>query len=55
MLLFIQKLSRAKPDESLPQAATCFLQLKLPQYTSEHVLREKLLYAIASCHVIDLQ
>ena len=32
----------------LPSAATCMNLLKLPQYDSEDILREKLIYAITS-------
>lgn len=45
---------RVPADESehssgkLPTAATCMNLLKLPQYSSTEVLREKLLYAIGS-------
>lgn len=44
----IVRVNIAKDDEKLPVAATCFNVLKLPVYTSESVLREKLLYAINS-------
>jgi ubiquitin-protein ligase E3 C len=32
----------------LPSAATCFNLLKLPEYSSPQVLKEKLMYAIYS-------
>ncbi len=32
----------------LPSAATCMNLLKLPEYPNEHMLKEKLLYAIRS-------
>jgi hypothetical protein len=33
-------------DKTLPSAHTCFNQLDLPEYSTEEILREKLLYAI---------
>jgi len=44
----IQQLSCASPDDTLPMASTCFNVLKLPAYSSEAKLREKLLLAIRS-------
>ena len=38
-------------DQLLPEAHTCFFTLCLPAYTSEDVLREKLIYAITTCKV----
>lgn len=35
-------------DDKLPTASTCFNVLKLPTYSSEKVLRQRLLYAIES-------
>lgn len=35
-------------DEKLPSASTCFNVLKLPTYSSEAVMKEKLLTAIFS-------
>jgi len=40
-------------DLFLPQAQTCFFTLRLPYYTSFHVLKTKLCYAIATCQEID--
>lgn len=42
-----------KADSVLPEAFTCFFLLKLPQYSSQDILREKLSYAINSCKSID--
>jgi len=47
------RLHREHPDASLPQAATCFFTLKMPNYSSERILREKFLYAITNCFAID--
>eukprot|EP00760_Papus_ankaliazontas_P010189 PhM_4_TR14220/c0_g1_i1/m.66571/K10594/HERC1; E3 ubiquitin-protein ligase HERC1 len=40
-------------DRYLPKAATCFFALELPDYSSEDVMREKLLYAITHCGDMD--
>jgi hypothetical protein len=40
-------------DSFLPEAQTCFFSLSLPSYSSEEVMREKLLYAINTCKEID--
>ncbi len=49
----ILRLDRPNPDNSLPQAATCFATLKLPEYSSKEILKEKLMYAITNCLAID--
>ncbi|GAB0131688.1 E3 ubiquitin-protein ligase [Epichloe bromicola] len=41
-------------EDRLPSTSTCVNLLKLPRYTSEAVLREKLLYAITSGAGFDL-
>lgn len=41
-------IQRVGISEKLPTASTCFNTLKLPTYSSEKVLREKLIYAIGS-------
>ena len=40
-------------DDCLPMSATCFFQLFLPEYSSEEILRTRLLYAIYNCEAID--
>jgi E3 ubiquitin-protein ligase HERC2 len=40
-------------DDPLPQASTCFFSLKLPPYSKEEVMRNKLLLAITNCSTID--
>jgi HECT-domain (ubiquitin-transferase)/SPRY domain len=35
-----------KTDQALPSASTCFFTLTLPDYSSQEILREKLLFAI---------
>ncbi|ESP05641.1 hypothetical protein LOTGIDRAFT_181433 [Lottia gigantea] len=39
---------------SLPTSQTCFFQLRLPMYSSQEVLAEKLRYAINHCRSIDM-
>jgi E3 ubiquitin-protein ligase HERC2 len=45
--------SRGNPDVYLPVSHTCFFSLELPQYSSESVMRQRLLYAITHCTSID--
>jgi hypothetical protein len=47
-LFTISKLDTDKADTKLPTAATCFNVLRLPAYSSEKVMQEKLMYAIHS-------
>ena len=44
----IQRVAISTDNEKLPTASTCFNILKLPTYSSEKVLKEKLLYSIQS-------
>ena len=44
----IQRVGILRDGEKLPSAATCFNTLKLPTYSSEKVLKERLLYSIQS-------
>lgn len=37
---------RGRPDDYLPSCSTCQVYLKLPQYTSEAIMRQKLLQAM---------
>lgn len=41
-------------DQFLPESYTCFFLLKIPRYTSQTVLCEKLKYAIYFCKAIDM-
>ncbi|KAG5885881.1 hypothetical protein JTB14_019144 [Gonioctena quinquepunctata] len=43
-----------KPVNGLPTAQTCFFQLRLPMYTSQEIMAEKLLYSINNCKSIDM-
>lgn len=40
--------------DGLPTAQTCFFQLRLPPYTSQEVMAERLRYAINNCRSIDM-
>ena len=40
-------------DSLLPRSHTCYFSLDLPKYSSEDVLRRKLLFAIENCTEID--
>lgn len=42
-----------RETNALPTAQTCFFQIKLPLYSSESVLKEKLCYAFRNCRSID--
>lgn len=44
----MQRVGILRDDDKLPTASTCFNILKLPTYSSEKVLRERLIYAIES-------
>jgi hypothetical protein len=37
-----------KPNEKLPTASTCFNILRLPAYTNDKIMKDKVLYAINS-------
>lgn len=41
------------PDHYLPESYTCFFLLKMPRYSCQRVLCEKLKYAIHFCKSID--
>lgn len=42
-------MDKQKPDDSLPSVLTCANYLKVPQYSSKEILKDKLLYAIHEC------
>ncbi|RLN02302.1 hypothetical protein BBJ28_00003986 [Nothophytophthora sp. Chile5] len=50
---FGQQRAGRSVDDYMPVAHTCFFSVEMPAYTSEAVLREKLLYAIYNCQEID--
>eukprot|EP00164_Ancoracysta_twista_P002036 GFYU01002682.1.p1 GENE.GFYU01002682.1~~GFYU01002682.1.p1 ORF type:complete len:165 (-),score=50.36 GFYU01002682.1:307-801(-) len=37
----------SSPDEYLPSVSTCFYYLKVPDYSSKEIMRERLMYAVA--------
>ncbi|XP_028298817.1 probable E3 ubiquitin-protein ligase HERC1 isoform X3 [Gouania willdenowi] len=43
-----------RPYDSLPTSQTCFFQLRLPPYSSQVVMAERLRYAINNCRSIDM-
>ncbi|KAF7696652.1 hypothetical protein HF521_005070 [Silurus meridionalis] len=43
-----------RPMNGLPTAQTCFFQLRLPPYTSQAMLAERLRYSIHNCPSIDM-
>ncbi|KAA8579334.1 hypothetical protein FQN60_010674, partial [Etheostoma spectabile] len=49
-----QRFQIMKPYDSLPTSQTCFFQLRLPPYSSQAVMAERLRYAINNCRSIDM-
>lgn len=43
-----------QPVNGLPTAQTCFFLLRLPPYSSQAVLAERLRYSIHNCPSIDM-
>ncbi|XP_023674598.2 probable E3 ubiquitin-protein ligase HERC1 isoform X1 [Paramormyrops kingsleyae] len=43
-----------RPFDSLPTSQTCFFQLRLPPYSTQSVMAERLRYAINNCRSIDM-
>ncbi|NXI07054.1 HERC1 ligase, partial [Irena cyanogastra] len=43
-----------RPYDSLPTSQTCFFQLRLPPYSSQLIMAERLRYAINNCRSIDM-
>ncbi|XP_054587942.1 probable E3 ubiquitin-protein ligase HERC1 isoform X4 [Nothobranchius furzeri] len=43
-----------RPYDSLPTSQTCFFQLRLPPYSTQAVMAERLRYAINNCRSIDM-
>lgn len=41
------------PDEKLPQAATCFFAIELPDYSSLKIMKQKLYYSVENCMDMD--
>ena len=49
----IHTLDKPNPDQYFPVAHTCFFSIEWPQYSSQQVAFDKLLYAINNCVAID--
>ncbi|XP_076815895.1 putative E3 ubiquitin-protein ligase HERC1 isoform X3 [Clavelina lepadiformis] len=49
-----QVLKIERPIDSLPTSQTCFFQLRLPPYSSQAAMAERLRYAIRHCRSIDM-
>lgn len=49
----IAKTGSSNPDKRLPTATTCYFTLKLPNYSTYEILRDKLRYVIQNCSEID--
>ncbi|OQR95028.1 HECTdomain (ubiquitin-transferase) domain containing protein [Achlya hypogyna] len=45
----VRHMSAGNPDEYLPVAHTCFFQLELPNYSTDAIMKAKLLYAMQHC------
>ncbi|XP_051786021.1 probable E3 ubiquitin-protein ligase HERC1 isoform X2 [Erpetoichthys calabaricus] len=43
-----------RPINGLPTAQTCFFQLRLPPYTTQSIMAERLRYSIHNCPSIDM-
>ena len=54
MVLVFQVMRVDRPLDTLPTAQTCFFQLRLPPYSSQEVMAERLRYAINNCRSIDM-
>jgi E3 ubiquitin-protein ligase HERC1 len=46
-------IARLYGKDTLPQASTCFFTVKIPSYSSQEVMKQKLLLAICNCASID--
>ena len=47
------KVQHSGSKNALPTSSTCFFTLRLPTYTSEEMMKERLLYAVRQCKAID--
>lgn len=45
--------SQGEADDKLPQAATCFFAIELPDYSSLEVMKQKLYFSIENCADMD--
>ncbi|GAB9463599.1 hypothetical protein Gpo141_00001053 [Globisporangium polare] len=53
LLIKVPPVTEKSQDVLLPKADTCFFNIELPAYSSEAVMREKLLLAITLCTSLD--
>ena len=44
---------KSQPEQHLPRAHTCFFSINLPKYPTEHMMAEKIRYAIFNCTEMD--
>jgi E3 ubiquitin-protein ligase HERC2 len=44
---------RNRTKDSLPISHTCFFRIDLPEYSSEEILKQRLVYAFTFCGDID--
>ncbi|XP_070409981.1 probable E3 ubiquitin-protein ligase HERC1 [Nothobranchius furzeri] len=54
MKTLLRNLGFYTPYDSLPTSQTCFFQLRLPPYSTQAVMAERLRYAINNCRSIDM-
>ncbi|KAF1334195.1 Hect-domain containing peotein, partial [Globisporangium splendens] len=52
-LLKVPPATTKNQDDLLPKADTCFFNIELPAYSTEEIMREKLLLAITLCTSLD--
>lgn len=53
LLIKVPPVTAQSQDGLLPKADTCFFNIELPAYSTEEVMREKLLLAITLCTSLD--
>jgi len=51
--LLIKPSHYPNPDKALPRSDTCFANLELPAYSTEEIMRQRLLYAISTAVTMD--
>eukprot|EP00622_Pseudochattonella_farcimen_P003305 FR738450.1.p2 GENE.FR738450.1~~FR738450.1.p2 ORF type:complete len:120 (+),score=23.13 FR738450.1:57-362(+) len=49
----ITRLHSSNPNQSFPQAHTCFFTIDLPEYTDPECMASRVRYAIENCTSID--
>uniref|UniRef100_K3WUL9 HECT domain-containing protein n=1 Tax=Globisporangium ultimum (strain ATCC 200006 / CBS 805.95 / DAOM BR144) TaxID=431595 RepID=K3WUL9_GLOUD len=53
LLIKVPPATAKNQDDLLPKADTCFFNIELPAYSTEEIMREKLLLAITLCTSLD--